>query len=167
VLHTKRAQRRSRVLTAPEPNATLLRALLCLPTAPALPPGENGDFGGSPIYGQLSDKPLLAFVHSHGVREMKHNRDEKLNTERLLAVWQNGGAETSVQVPPTVVNIRVMSAHNPFRKSIQFRGRTLNRCRSCCSASAVGPSRHLMGCGGVVAIGGIADIGRTPEIGRS
>ena len=36
--------------------------LLCLPTAPALPPGENGDFGTSPIYGQLLDKPLLAFV---------------------------------------------------------------------------------------------------------
>ena len=59
-------QRRRRVLTAPEPNATLLGVLLCLPTAPALPPGENGDFGMSPIYGQLSDKPLLAFVDSHG-----------------------------------------------------------------------------------------------------
>jgi hypothetical protein len=39
---------------------------MCLPTAPALPPRENGDFGMSPIYGQLSDKPLLAFVSSHG-----------------------------------------------------------------------------------------------------
>ena len=54
------------VLTAPEPNATLLGVLLCLPTAPALPPGHNGDFGRSPIYGQLSDKPLLAFVRIWG-----------------------------------------------------------------------------------------------------
>jgi hypothetical protein len=56
-------------------NATLVGMLLCLPTAPALPPGENGDFGMSPIYGQLSDKPLLAFVYLHGVRDMKHNSD--------------------------------------------------------------------------------------------
>jgi hypothetical protein len=44
----------------------------------------------SPIYGQLSDKPLLAFVYLHGVREMKHNSDEKLNAEHLLPfdkVW--------------------------------------------------------------------------------
>ncbi len=40
----------------------------------------------SPIYGQLSDKPLLAFVCSHGVRDMKHNRDEKLNAEPLFAL---------------------------------------------------------------------------------
>ena len=52
----------------------------------------------SPIYGQLSDKPLLAFVYSHGVRDMKHNRDEKLNAEHLLAVSAGSGAETSVQV---------------------------------------------------------------------
>ena len=39
----------------------------------------------SPIYGQLSDKPLLAFVYLHGVRDVKHNRDEKLNAEHLGA----------------------------------------------------------------------------------
>jgi len=38
------------VLTAPEPNATLLGVLLCLPTAPALPIGESGDFGTSPFF---------------------------------------------------------------------------------------------------------------------
>ena len=52
----------SSVLNAAEPNATLFGVLLCLPKAPALPRGENGDFGMSPIYGQLSDKRLLAFV---------------------------------------------------------------------------------------------------------
>jgi len=63
---SKRARRPKQVQTAPEPNATLFGVLLCLPTAPALPPGEKGDFGTSPIYGQLSDKPLLAFVYLHG-----------------------------------------------------------------------------------------------------
>jgi hypothetical protein len=48
------------VLTAPEPNATLLGVLLCLPTAPALPIGESGDFGTSPFFGQLSGKQQLA-----------------------------------------------------------------------------------------------------------
>jgi hypothetical protein len=32
---------------------------LCLPTAPVLPNGENGDFGTSPLCGQLSTKPEL------------------------------------------------------------------------------------------------------------
>jgi hypothetical protein len=40
----------------------LLEVKLCLPMAPALPPEENGDFGMSPIYEQLSDKPQLALV---------------------------------------------------------------------------------------------------------
>ena len=50
----------------PIANATLARLLSCLPTTPALPPGENGDFGMSPIYGQLSNKRLLAFVITLG-----------------------------------------------------------------------------------------------------
>jgi hypothetical protein len=57
---TRRVQRQNRVLTAPEPNGPLFAVLVRLPTAPALPPGEKGDFGTSPIYGQLSDKLLLA-----------------------------------------------------------------------------------------------------------
>ena len=75
---TQPTQRRRLVLTAPEPNATLLGVLLCLPTAPALPPGHNGDFGMSPIYGQLSDKPLLAFASLIGVPDVKHNRDREI-----------------------------------------------------------------------------------------
>jgi len=49
----------------------------------------------SPIYGQLSDKPQLAFVYPHGVRHMKHNRDEKLNSVHLLAI------ERAVGLRPT------------------------------------------------------------------
>jgi len=63
---TRRVQRQNRVLTAPEPNGPLFAVLVRLPTAPALPPGEKGDFGTSPIYGQLSDKPRLAFVYLDG-----------------------------------------------------------------------------------------------------
>jgi hypothetical protein len=33
----------------------------------------NGDFGTSPIFGQLSDKPLLACIQSHGVSAPKNN----------------------------------------------------------------------------------------------
>jgi hypothetical protein len=84
-----------RVLTAPAPNVTLFGVLLCLPTAPALPPGENGDFGTSPIYGQLSDKPLLAFVRLHGVRNIKHNRDETLNAEQRRAAPRAGDIRKS------------------------------------------------------------------------
>ena len=62
---TQCAQQPRRVLTAPEPNATLFGVLLW-PTAPALPSGHKGDFGTSPIYGQLSDKPLLALVYLNG-----------------------------------------------------------------------------------------------------
>ena len=81
----RRAQRRRRVLTAAERNATLLGVLMCLPTAPALPPGENGDFGMSPICGQLLHKPLLAFVYSRGVRDIH------LHVVRSTQILQSGG----------------------------------------------------------------------------
>jgi hypothetical protein len=45
--------------------------ILCLPTAPLLPIGGSGDFGTSPFYGQLSDKPLLALCTLPGVPEVK------------------------------------------------------------------------------------------------
>ena len=38
----------------------------------------------SPIYGQLLDKRLLAFVNKYGVLEAKHNSD------RVLKVVQRG-----------------------------------------------------------------------------
>ena len=38
----------------------LFEASLCRPTAPGLPIWGTGDFGTSPIFEQLSDKPLLA-----------------------------------------------------------------------------------------------------------
>ena len=49
-------------------NQTLLfEASLCRPTAPGLPIWGTGDFGTSPIFGQLSDKPLLASNQISGV----------------------------------------------------------------------------------------------------
>jgi hypothetical protein len=58
----QRADARTRVLTAPQPNAAQFEVLLCLPTAPMLPTEGSGDFGTSPFYRQLSDKPQLIFV---------------------------------------------------------------------------------------------------------
>jgi hypothetical protein len=55
--------------------------LLRLPTAPTLPPGEKGDFGTSPIYEQLSNKPALATLYME-VRNIKNNRDEKLKAKQ-------------------------------------------------------------------------------------
>jgi hypothetical protein len=63
------------------PNATLFGVLLCLPTAPWLPLWRNGDFGTSPIFGQLSDKPLLASIWLRGVSERK----AQWRIEKLLA----------------------------------------------------------------------------------
>ena len=49
-------------------NQTLLfEASLCRPTAPGLPIWGTGHFGTSPIFGQLSDKPLLASNQVSGV----------------------------------------------------------------------------------------------------
>lgn len=55
------------------PNEAQLEMMMCLPTAPALPTEGNGDFGRSPIYQQLSDKPLLVLCRLLGVPDVKHN----------------------------------------------------------------------------------------------
>jgi hypothetical protein len=52
----------------------------------ALPNGGTGDFGTSPICGQLLDKPLLAFIKLHGVPNANHNSGSKLAVENLLVV---------------------------------------------------------------------------------
>ncbi len=59
---------------ATTPITALIEVLLCLPTAPVLLLlGGSGDFGTSPIYGQLSDKRLLAYVCVCGVPDMQYN----------------------------------------------------------------------------------------------
>ena len=55
----------------PLANTTLFEVLLCRPTAPGLPIWVTGDFGTSPIFQQLSDKPLLASVYLFGVSKRK------------------------------------------------------------------------------------------------
>jgi hypothetical protein len=62
---------------------------LCLPTAPALPPGENGDFGMVPDLRAALDKPLLAFVDPYWVPDVKHNRDREIKRRapRVLSVY--------------------------------------------------------------------------------
>jgi hypothetical protein len=58
----QRADLRTRVQNALASERSSTYVILCLPTAPALPTRDNGDFGTSPIYGQLSDKPSLTLV---------------------------------------------------------------------------------------------------------
>jgi hypothetical protein len=59
---------------APEPTAvSQFVVLLCLPTAPSAANEGSRDFGTSPLYGQLPDKPLLAFVNLVRVPDLKHN----------------------------------------------------------------------------------------------
>jgi hypothetical protein len=61
------------VLISPAPNAALTWIVILPADGTALPNGGNGDFGTSPIYGQISDKPLLAFIELHGVPNANHN----------------------------------------------------------------------------------------------
>jgi len=76
---------------------------MCLPTAPALPPIENGDFGMSPFCGQLSDKSQLAFVFQMGVQGMKRNRD-RTNAERFPSGGPEGQEEQrGFERGPTIV----------------------------------------------------------------
>ena len=81
----------SSVLNAAEPNATVFGVLLCLPKAPALPRGENGDFGTSPIYGQLSHKPLLVVCILSILTwwDVKHNRGSRTKSPMHLATPRN------------------------------------------------------------------------------
>jgi hypothetical protein len=61
----------------------------------ALPNGRNGDFGTSPIYRQLSNKPLFALTNLHGVPNANRNgwsRIEVLKT--LLSSGIAGAAPT-------------------------------------------------------------------------
>jgi hypothetical protein len=53
--------RKRRILISTRADAALF-GVLCLPMAAALLLKENGDFGTSPIFGQLSNKPQLARV---------------------------------------------------------------------------------------------------------
>ncbi len=49
-------------------------SIVILPTdGTALPNGRNWNFGTSPIYRQLSNKPLFALINLHGVPNANHN----------------------------------------------------------------------------------------------
>jgi hypothetical protein len=51
--------------------------------APALLLGGSGDFGTSPIYGQLSGKQLLAYVCVCGVPGMRYNNSLRIKFRKL------------------------------------------------------------------------------------
>ena len=117
----QRADATARVLSAPAPNTTVLKVLLCLPTAPALPPEENGDFGKSPIYGQLSDKPLLAFANRHGVPDVKHNRDREIKRRAPSCRPEGPGPPCRFGLP---LPLRVLfHEHRRSKRQAQLYGR--------------------------------------------
>jgi hypothetical protein len=58
---------------APTLITALIEVLLCLPTAPVLLLGGSGDFGTSPFFEQLSDKPQLTRKCLSGLSDAKHN----------------------------------------------------------------------------------------------
>ena len=57
---------------APAPNAAQFGVLMCPPMAPELLLCVNGDFGRSPIYGQLSDAHYVCVQVV--ALDVKHNR---------------------------------------------------------------------------------------------
>jgi hypothetical protein len=61
---------------APAPNAAQFGVLMCPPMAPELLLYANGDFGGSPIYGQLSATHYVPLYV--GVPDVKHNRGQEI-----------------------------------------------------------------------------------------
>jgi len=63
------------VLMAHAPNAAQFGVLMCPPMAPELLLSENGDFGRSPIYGQLSDTHYVSLYV--GAPDVKHNRGSR------------------------------------------------------------------------------------------
>ena len=55
--------------------------------------GGNGDFGTSPIFGQLSDELLLVLTNTYWVPNAKHNSGSRsLTAEHFLAIGRDGSA---------------------------------------------------------------------------
>jgi hypothetical protein len=63
----------------------------------ALPKGWNGDFGTSPIYGQLSDKHCLPRLIYMGCRTLTTIGGEKLSAENIIAVRHRW---SGIHLPP-------------------------------------------------------------------
>src|SRR6266705_3001476 len=87
---------RTREPMAPEARAAWLaaiqlEAMMCLPTAPALPLKEAETSVGAPLYGQLLDKRGLPFVGTYGVPDAKRNsRSMSWITRRPSAARSTG-----------------------------------------------------------------------------
>jgi hypothetical protein len=71
---------------APDMNHVAERLKLCLPMAAGLPIGGSGDFGISPFFRQLTDKPLLVSMYIDGVSDAKSHRGREISVQNLLAV---------------------------------------------------------------------------------
>jgi hypothetical protein len=62
-----------RVPTAPASERNSIWSVVVPADGTRAATAANGGFGTSPIFGQLSDKPLLACMYSAGVSAAKHN----------------------------------------------------------------------------------------------
>src|SRR4029077_18490023 len=74
---------------------------------------RNGDFGTSPIFGQLSDKPLLASLWLRGARVVKNQWQVKkirCRSEQTIA-WSGG--EAIQRFPETNKGIFFQSNYDP------------------------------------------------------
>jgi hypothetical protein len=74
---------------------------------------RNGDFGTSPIFGQLSDKPLLASLWLSGARVVKNQWQVKkirCRSEQMIA-WSGG--EAIQRFPETNKGIFFQSNYDP------------------------------------------------------
>ena len=102
ILHLRASK--TLIPTAPDMNYVAVRLKLCLPMAAGLPIRGSGDFGTSPFFGQLTDKPLLVSTYISGVSDAKRNRgcgtsglssDARCNTPGRFGI---GRIETSGSV---------------------------------------------------------------------
>ena len=83
---------------APDMNHVAERLKLCLPMAAGLPIGGSGDFGISPFFRQLTDKPLLVSMYIDGVSDAKSHRGREISVQNLLAVRLPPRAQSDQQL---------------------------------------------------------------------
>ena len=81
------------VPTAPDINQCRFEKLKsCLPMAAGLPIGGSGDFGTSPFFGQLTDKPLLVSDYRRGVSDAKRNRGREISVQQHDRPWKRSSS---------------------------------------------------------------------------
>src|SRR5579864_2109257 len=122
-----------RMPMAPKPNTAQLKGSLCLP-APVLPAGGAETFDTSPLYRQLSDKPLLVLCRINwGVGRKAQERVEKISAEhihfrnRRCPKRVTGRLPEPVSAAAAVLQIAAGLLHRVSRRTRAKPGRALPR----------------------------------------